>query len=194
MNQMTNQAPNPKRSRLKKALMYAGGALAAVLIVIQFVPVAAMENPAVVADFEESAEVEAVLRRACYDCHSNEVKWPWYSRIAPASWLVASDVVEGRKAFNLSDWPEDEDDRQFARESALEQVVDGEMPPWFYTPMHPEAKLTPKDLEILKKWGAEKEEEEEEEDEEEQPAPSAAGSGSAAPAGSAAEEEEEEEE
>lgn len=186
MNQSTQTGKKP---RLKKILVYGAGALAVVFVGIQFVPVAAMENPAVVADFEESAEVEAVLRRACYDCHSHEVKWPWYSRVAPASWLVAKDVVDGRKAFNFSDWPEDEDDRQFNREQALEQVQDGEMPPWFYVPLHPEAELSPKDLELLKKWGAEKEEEEEDEEaEDDKPAPTAAASGSAAPA---AEEDEE---
>lgn len=177
MNQSNQPSTAGKKPRLKKLLLYAGAGLALVLVGIQFVPVAAMENPAVVADFDESQEVEAVLRRACYDCHSNEVKWPWYSRVAPASWLVARDVVEGRKAFNFSDWPEDEDDRQFNREQALEEVEEGEMPPWFYTPLHPEAKLTPKDLEILKKWAAEKEEAEDEAD---APAASAASTGSAA--------------
>jgi hypothetical protein len=151
-----------KKAKQKKLLMYGVGALAVVFLGMQVVPVAGKDNPPVIADFEESKEVEDILRRACYDCHSHEVRWPWYASLAPASWLLASDVVEGRKAFNFSDWPEDEDDRQFAREQALEQVQDGEMPPWFYTPMHPEANLTAADMAILEKWGAEKEEEEEE--------------------------------
>jgi hypothetical protein len=155
--------PAKKPSRLKKILLYVVAAGAVVFVGIQFVPVAAKDNPKVTADFDESPEVEAILRRACYDCHSSEVRWPWYSRVAPASWLVAADVEKGRKAFSFSEWPEDEDDRQFNREQAWEQVEEGEMPLWFYVPLHPEAKLTEQDLAILRKWGAEKEEEEEEE-------------------------------
>ncbi len=56
------------------------------------------------ADLRASAEVKAVLTRACYDCHSSETTWPWYSRIAPISWLVHRDVTEGRAALNFSDW------------------------------------------------------------------------------------------
>lgn len=158
---------DPKKERRKKILMFAAGGLAVLLLGAQFVPVAAKENPPVVADFDEAKEVEEILRRACYDCHSNEVRWPWYASVAPASWLVARDVVEGRNAFNFSEWPEDEDDRQFLREQALEIVKDGEMPPWFYLPMHPEANLSEADLAILEKWGAEKEEEAEKEEAEE---------------------------
>lgn len=191
MNETARSAQKP--SRLKKILLYVVAAGAVVFIGIQFVPVAAKENPKVTADFDESPEVEAILRRACYDCHSSEVRWPWYSRVAPASWLVAADVEKGRKAFSFSEWPEDEDDRQFNREQAWEQVEEGEMPLWFYVPLHPEAKLNEQDLAILRKWGAEKEEEEEEAPAEDKPATSAAPAASGAPAGSAAAPSEDEE-
>ena len=77
--------------------------------------------------------------RACADCHSNETEWPWYSRYAPVSWLVAHDVYEGREHLNVSMWGlrayEDADD-------AAETVREGEMPPWFYVVPHPEAELS----------------------------------------------------
>lgn len=188
MNDTASKQATKPLSKQKKALLYTAGGLAVAFVAIQFVPVPAKENPPIIADFDEAPEVEEILRRACYDCHSNEVRWPWYSSIAPASWLVGSDVVEGREAYNFSDWPADEDDRQFNREAALEQVVDGEMPPWFYLPMHPEAKLSEQDLATLKKWGAEKEEEEEEE-EEATPTPSATGTSAANEGDDEAEEE-----
>jgi hypothetical protein len=72
-----------------------GLALLVALVAIQFVPVET-SNPAVTADVPTSVAVKAVLRRACHDCHSNETQWPWYSRIAPVSWLLARDVREGR--------------------------------------------------------------------------------------------------
>jgi hypothetical protein len=181
MTQSANGAPAAqKKARLKKILVYVAAGVAIVFVGIQFVPVAAKENPPVIADFSDAPEVEAILRRACYDCHSHEVNWRWYAEVAPASWLVGRDVIEGRNALNFSDWPEDEDDRQFAREQCLEQVEEGEMPPWFYTPFHPEAVLTEADMAILKKWGAEKEEEEEEEEEKpdgNEPEGNAAGAG-----------------
>ena len=72
-------------------------------IAIQLVPVNRTNSP-VQGDFRGSAEVVSVLRRACYDCHSNETTWPWYSRIAPVSWVIARDVNKGRAALNFSTW------------------------------------------------------------------------------------------
>ena len=97
--------------------------------------------------------VHAVLRRSCYDCHSSETRWPWYSRIAPVSWLVASDVSEARGKFNLSDWglvpPKKQAD---LREDMWEEVEKGAMPLWFYRIAHPEARLTPSQEATLREW------------------------------------------
>lgn len=160
-----NRPPSP--NKLKKWGPRVLGAFVAAFVGIQFVPVSAMENPASQPPLPEPPEVVNILRRACYDCHSHEVRWPWYSRIAPVSWLVARDVVEGRKGINFSEWPEDEDDRAFAREQTWDSVETGEMPLWFYLPVHPEANLTEADKAVLKKW-SETEVEEEEEDEEDE--------------------------
>ena len=127
-------------------------AIVVVLVGIQLVPVD-RSNPPVTADVPASLEVRAILRRACYDCHSNETVWTWYSKIAPVSWLVAYDVHEGRKELNYSTW-----DRYTAHEQnkklkkSWEEVADNEMPPWFYLAIHRDAVLSAEDREVLRKW------------------------------------------
>ena len=76
--------------------------------------------------------------RACRDCHSNKTRWPWYSSVAPVSWLVQRDVEEGRSHFNVSE----RDGAQDHGDDAAELVREAEMPPWFYLPLHAEARLT----------------------------------------------------
>lgn len=72
-------------------------------ILIQFIPVNRI-NPPVEADVSAPPDVGSVLRRACYDCHSSETRWPWYSHVAPVSWVIAHDVHEGRATLNYSTW------------------------------------------------------------------------------------------
>jgi hypothetical protein len=72
-------------------------------IFIQFITVD-RTNPPVTGEIEAPEKVMAILRTSCYDCHSNETKWPWYSYIAPASWLIADDVQVGRGHMNFSEW------------------------------------------------------------------------------------------
>ena len=83
--------------------------------------------------------------RACKDCHSNQSEWPWYSSVAPASWLVQRDVDEGRSHFNVSEWGRAENHG----DEAAEKVREAEMPPWFYLPAHPEAQLSDREREAL---------------------------------------------
>ena len=127
-------------------------AVVALVLVLQFVPYGhAHRNPPVSEEPQwDSPETRTLFFRACRDCHSNETVWPWYSNIAPVSWLVASDVHEGREHFNVSDWdrPDQEGDE------AAELVEEGEMPLWFYLPLHPEARLEEADLERLQAWAA----------------------------------------
>lgn len=129
-----------------------GIGLLVILIVAQFVPVA-QSNPPERGKPAAPAEVQMVLQHACYDCHSNETVWPWYSKIAPGSFLIARDVKEGRKELNFSLWNQ-YDDRRKARKKKeiVKQVEKGEMPPWFYTPLHPDAKLSEKDRASLLNW------------------------------------------
>ena len=74
-----------------------------VAVAIQFIPVD-RSNPPVEEEIVVAPQIQAVLKRACYDCHSNETIWPWYSQVAPASWLLAWDVHEGREELNFSTW------------------------------------------------------------------------------------------
>jgi mono/diheme cytochrome c family protein len=86
----------------------------------------------------DSADTRALFFRVCRDCHSNETVWPWYSHIAPVSWLVQSDVEEGREHFNVSDWGREKQDG----DEAAEMVRIEEMPLWFYLPLHSEAQMS----------------------------------------------------
>ena len=107
---------------------------------IQLVPYCrAHENPASVQEPRwDSPRTRELAVRACFDCHSNETVWPWYSNVAPASWFVQDHVEEGRSKLNFSRW--DQPQRE-AREAAR-QVRDGEMPPAYYTPLHGSAQLS----------------------------------------------------
>jgi hypothetical protein len=140
--------------KLTKVLLGAGIVIGAAGVGIQFVPVEGVgHNPPDRFKLDAPPAVEAILRRSCMDCHSNETRWPWYSRLAPASWLVMRDVRKGRSRFNMSEWGDtDADERATDRENSWEQVSTGEMPPWFYIPMHPDARLSDADKALLKDW------------------------------------------
>lgn len=99
------------------------------------------------------ARVQAILQRACYDCHSNQTQLKWFDKTAPASWLVASHVKQARQALNFSEW----DTLSAADQNAklyfsVNDILAGEMPLSSYTMLHPEANLTGKDIEVLKQY------------------------------------------
>jgi hypothetical protein len=145
----------PLPSRLKKLIKIGVLVGIAAGIGAQFVPVKGIgSNPAARCNLGAPPEVEAVMRRACLDCHSNETRWPLYARFAPGSWLMARDVNKGRSHLNFSEWTEvDDEERQTDRENAWEKVEAGEMPPWFYVyPMHLDARLSDADKALLKSW------------------------------------------
>lgn len=119
---------------------------------MQIVPVT-RDNPAVTGTIDAPPEILSTLRRSCFDCHSNETVWPWYSRVAPASWLVAHDVHEGREHVNFSTWttlPTDQKQKVYREMS--EVVESGAMPPGIYTPFHPEARLSLQELNAVVSW------------------------------------------
>ncbi len=137
---------------MKKWLKRIGLGILAILIVAQFVPVE-RTNPPERGQPNAPADVQAILRRSCYDCHSNETDWPWYSHVAPASLLMAHDVQEGRGEVNFSTW-EKYDERRKTRKlkEIAEQVEKGDMPLWYYLPLHPEAKLSAVERDLIIKW------------------------------------------
>lgn len=117
------------------------------LAVIQLVPYGRDHtNPPVMREpaWDQPA-TRALAVRACFDCHSNETEWPWYSQIAPVSWLVQRDVDVGRRTLNFSEWnrPYEEADE------AAEEVLEGDMPPAIYLPPHPAARLSPEEKRSL---------------------------------------------
>jgi hypothetical protein len=98
-------------------------------------------------------EIAALLHAACYNCHSHETKWPWYSHVAPVSWLVANDVTRGRERLNFSDWPRELPERAAKRLERISEEVDyKDMPPAKYTLLHPEARLTADQRRQLINW------------------------------------------
>lgn len=124
-----------------------------VLIAIQFVPVTRPLNPPVTFEVPASPDMRVILRRACYDCHSNETAWPWYSRVAPVSWLVARDVRKGRSKLNFSTWDRYSAQQQAKRlQKSFKEVAEGEMPLWFYVPLHRDAVLSPQDRSTFRNW------------------------------------------
>jgi len=112
----------------------------AIFGLIQLVPYGRNHvNPPIVQEPKwDSPQTRALAVRACFDCHSNETVWPWYSKIAPVSWLVQRDVEEGRDSLNFSNIQSADHEFQEAGETVLE----GEMPPAQYFPTHPEARLS----------------------------------------------------
>jgi hypothetical protein len=125
----------PTRRTIRRRIV---AAFAFLLVAIQFIPYGRHHtNPLVTAAVTwDSRETETLVRGACFDCHSNETRWPWYSHVAPASWLVQSDVDEGRRKLNFSEGNLKE------IEEVAEVVSEGEMPPWFYRPAHRKARLS----------------------------------------------------
>lgn len=121
--------------------------LLGLLVVIQVIPYGRDHtNPPVVAEPAwDSAETRELAVRACFDCHSNEVVWPWYSNVAPISWLVQRDVDEGREKLNFSEWNRPQEEP----EEAAETVRRGSMPPNFYAWLHSDARLSDSELAAL---------------------------------------------
>jgi mono/diheme cytochrome c family protein len=115
---------------------------------IQFIPYGHdYTNPKVMSKVKwDSAKTQELFNKACADCHSNNTKWPWYSKIAPISWLVAHDVEEGREHFNVSMIGYQ---KKNELDEAYEEVQDGEMPMAIYVLNHPEAKLTAEETKQL---------------------------------------------
>jgi hypothetical protein len=133
--------------RWLKRILTGLGVLVGIFLVMQIVPYGRDHtNPPVIAEPKwKSDRIRELAVRACFDCHSNETKWPWYSSVAPISWTLQRHVDVGRTVLNFSEW-----NRQWElAEQTASQILRTEMPPRTYKMLHPESRLTVAEREEL---------------------------------------------
>lgn len=125
----------------------------ALFIIIQFIPVN-IENPTVDKNLEIKApqEIITIFKRSCYDCHSNEVKLPWYNNVAPASFLIKRHVDLGRKWLNFSTWENYSDKDKDKKLEGIFRTVYAAMPLASYLSMHEDSKLTKDEIKLIRDW------------------------------------------
>ena len=133
----------------RRSLKILGVMIFIILVAIQFIPVSYTNPPVINEPNWDSPETRALVARACFDCHSNETDLPWYSTLAPASWLIYRDINNGREKMNFSEWRMKSKKVEHSVDEIEELVRNGKMPPWFYLPMHPKAKLSVDEKELL---------------------------------------------
>ena len=138
---MAETGPSQPARRKRHVLRTVLIVLAGIVVVMQLIPYGRDHtNPPVTAEPAwDSPATRELAVTACFDCHSNETEWPWYTNVAPMSWLVQRDVDEGRETLNFSEW-----DRPMSDEidEIGEIVLEGEMPPTQYTLIHRDAALS----------------------------------------------------
>lgn len=151
--EMVSEASGTGRLIRNAALILIGGACA-----IQLARPARTNPPThpartLMAVAHAPAEVQDVLERGCRDCHSHDTRWPWYSNVAPVSWFVINDVNQGRRHFNYSDWAQyDRDKVPQLLKDICDQTRKGEMPMTSYLWMHPDSRLSDRDVSLLCDW------------------------------------------
>ena len=139
---------------VKKVLL----GIAGIFLIIQFLPNALPENNEdlsndLVANTMAPEAIANILRKACYDCHSNQTVYPWYSYVAPVSWLVVKDVKEGREELNMSEWGTMTKRKQVrALNDMAEEVEKRAMPLKIYTVIHQSARLSDEEISLLSDW------------------------------------------
>lgn len=137
-----------------KNLATAGVIAVAVFIAIQFIPFPidpVTEDPS--AAIQVSQPVGEIMKKACFDCHSNQTRLPWYGKVAPMSWLVVHDINDARKHLNFSLWARYPADKKLKKlKEVVEEVEEGEMPLASYRLLHSEARLTDSERNQIVEW------------------------------------------
>jgi hypothetical protein len=123
---------------MKRKLLFILIAVVVVFAALQLIPVNRTDPPVSREVNWDSPQTRALVKRACFDCHSNETAWPWYTGIAPSSFYVANHVAEGRQRLNFSAWDQPNSDFEEAQRS----INNGQMPLWDYVLIHPDASLS----------------------------------------------------
>ncbi|HEY0174865.1 MAG TPA: heme-binding domain-containing protein [Pedobacter sp.] len=143
----------PARRPLRKMIVPIALVLLGCLILLQFVGRPQIVNPPVKGDLQAPEQVKNILKKACYDCHSNETDLRWYDQIAPAYWLVADHVKDGRKVLNFSNWKDlAVPDQKAKLWEAVNQIAEGAMPIKSYEMVHQSAKVSANDLAVSKNY------------------------------------------
>lgn len=130
----------------------------ALLVIIQFVRIDKTNPPAnpendYLSVANPPSETAQLIKASCYDCHSNHTRYPWYSNVAPVSWLLRNHIVEGRKHLNFSEWAVYDAEKQAHKtEECVEVIGEKEMPMKGYVWMHPEARLSEAQQQQLVEW------------------------------------------
>ena len=128
-----------------------------IFIGIQFIPMDVPADVPTKADEELQApeNVQAILKRSCFDCHSNHTTFPWYSNIAPVSWFTKYHVEEGREHLNFSTWEKYDDEKKLKYLDKIPKAIKSKMPLPSYLLIHKEAKLSEADKKALTTWASE---------------------------------------
>ena len=103
-------------------------------------------------EIQAPKNIQTMFKNACYDCHSNQTKWPWYSSVAPVSWIVARHVKHGRKALDFTAWKNYTPEEKTKKLKAIYRTVYGSMPLASYLSLHDEAMLSKEQREIIREW------------------------------------------
>lgn len=143
---------------IKKILKWTVITLALLFVAIQFIRPSRVNPPVdesktLQATAQVPQEVGAILERSCNDCHSSKTEWPWYSEVAPVSWYLAWHVNEGRRELSFSEWGAYPPRRRVRKlQQVCDEVESGEMPLKSYLPLHPSARLSEADKQVLCHW------------------------------------------
>jgi hypothetical protein len=136
-------------------------ALAVVFVFIQFIPSGIPENipedkSSIAGSSMVTGPVLNQIKRSCFDCHSNQVQFPWYSKLAPSSWLLANHISEGKSHLNFSEWEAYSNREKIGLlEDIKDEVGSGKMPLKSYLLIHRDAKLNSEEISALIKWAEE---------------------------------------
>jgi len=135
-------------------------ALAIVLLGIQFIQPARNQNGQVLAVdisriYKVPNEIQMILKNSCYDCHSNDTRYPWYVHIQPMGWMMAKHILNGKENLNFSEFGSYSKRKQANKLRAIEtSIKDGSMPLSSYTIMHTDAKLSKEDKNLIIDWAS----------------------------------------
>lgn len=141
-----------------KVFKYVFYGIIAVFFLIQFIPVTLPENindlsNDIILTEKAPENIKLILSKSCYDCHSSQTNYPWYSYVAPVSWLIAKDTREGREELNFSDWAELSKRKKIGLlKDIAEEVEEKKMPLEIYTVVHRNAKLTDEEISAISEW------------------------------------------